>query len=171
MRRHLIVAAVSLLAIPATALAADTTSDTAAESAKSACKDEKHAMGTQVFKQTYVAKSTSKAMKACIAKREPVVEEDAQNAAQECKAERDADAAAFREKYGTNKNKKNAYGKCVSGKSSEATEEETEARVNAAQTCKTLRTSDKAAFEAQYGTKKNAFGKCVSATAKAGEDA
>jgi hypothetical protein len=58
-------------------------------------------------------------------------------------------------------------------KARHATEQETEARVNAAKTCKALRTDDKAAFEATYGTKKNAFGKCVSATAKAenGEDA
>jgi hypothetical protein len=47
------------------------------------------------------------------------------NAAKECDAERDADAAAFAEKYGTNENKRNAFGKCVSSKDSE--EEETPA--------------------------------------------
>ena len=31
-----------------------------------------------------------------------------------CKAERKADRAAFAEKYGTNKNNRNAFGKCVS---------------------------------------------------------
>jgi hypothetical protein len=81
--------------------------------------------------------------------------------------ERAADAAAFTKKYGTNKNGKNAYGKCVSAKAREATEQETEARVNGAKTCKKLTVEDKAAFEAAYGTKKNAFGKCVSKTAKA----
>ena len=30
------------------------------------------------------------------------------------KTERKADPSAFREKYGTNKNKRNAFGKCVS---------------------------------------------------------
>jgi hypothetical protein len=139
--------------------------------AKDACKTEKHELGTQVFKQTYAAKSTARAMRGCVAKRVPAVEDDAENAADECKAERDADAAAFSEKYGTNKNKKNAYGKCVSGKSEDAAEEETEARVNAAQTCKQLRRDDKPAFEEQYGTKRNAFGKCVSSTAKSDEDA
>ncbi len=167
MHRTLIVAVLALLAIPAGALAADTTRSEAAK----ACKSEKHAMGTQVFKKTYAAKSTAKAMKACIAKREPAAEADAKNAAHECKAERTADAAAFAEKYGTNKNKKNAYGKCVSGKAQEAVEEETEARVSAAQTCKALRADDQTAFEEEYGTKRNAFGKCVSATAKAGDDA
>lgn len=151
----------------AAATAVDET--TPAATAKAACKAEKHETGTQVFKRTYAAKSTSKAMEACIAKREPAVEDAADNAAQECKAERTADPAAFTEKYGANKSKKNAYGKCVSGKVQEATEEETEARVNAAKTCKALRAEDKTAFEAEYGTKKNAFGKCVSATAKTDE--
>ena len=36
------------------------------------------------------------------------------NAAKQCKDERKADPAAFKEKYGTNKNKRNAFGKCVS---------------------------------------------------------
>jgi hypothetical protein len=36
------------------------------------------------------------------------------NAAKACKTERKADPAAFREKYGTSKHKRNAFGKCVS---------------------------------------------------------
>ena len=42
---------------------------------------------------------------------------DKTNAAKECRAERgdtDATREAFREQYGTNKNGKNAFGKCVS---------------------------------------------------------
>ena len=166
MRRPIIVAVVALLALPAAALAQDT-----APTAKDACKAEKHEVGTKLFKQTYAAKSAAKAMRACVDVREPAVEDAAKNAAHECKAERSADPAAFGEKYGTNKNKKNAYGKCVSSKSTEATEEETEARVNAAKACKARRADDKAGFDDQYGTKKNAFGKCVSATAKTDEDA
>ena len=38
------------------------------------------------------------------------------NAAKDCWTERQADPAAFKAKYGTNKNKSNAFGKCVSGK-------------------------------------------------------
>jgi hypothetical protein len=38
------------------------------------------------------------------------------NAAKECRAEREADAATFQETYGTNAGKRNAFGKCVSGK-------------------------------------------------------
>jgi hypothetical protein len=40
-----------------------------------------------------------------------------QNAAQTCKAQRaQIGVAAFRQLYGTNKNKRNAFGKCVSAK-------------------------------------------------------
>jgi hypothetical protein len=40
--------------------------------------------------------------------------ESFENAAKECKAERAEDRDAFREKYGTNRNRRNALGKCVS---------------------------------------------------------
>ncbi|HYN91368.1 MAG TPA: hypothetical protein VER75_05565, partial [Thermoleophilaceae bacterium] len=52
-------------------------------------------------------------------------EQDAQeaaefkNAAKECAAERTADADAFATTYGTNDNKSNAFGKCVSKKARE----------------------------------------------------
>jgi hypothetical protein len=36
------------------------------------------------------------------------------SAAKACKAERATDPAAFKAKYGTNKRKSNAFGKCVS---------------------------------------------------------
>jgi hypothetical protein len=64
------------------------------------------------------------------AKREEQDEEDAAeaeahtNAAKECDTERSADRKAFEEKYGTNHNKKNAFGKCVSQKVHEAAEGE-----------------------------------------------
>jgi hypothetical protein len=146
---------------------------TAAQLARVECRTEKRQMGTKVFKMTYAAKSTAKATAACVAKAQPVAAAELTNAAKTCKAERDADAAAFIEKYGTNGNKKNALGKCVSMTAKEAVEETTEARVGAAATCKTERDADAAAFTEKYGTnknKKNAFGKCVSAAAKADDD-
>lgn len=47
--------------------------------------------------------------------------EEFRNAAKECRAEREADPAAFQETWGTNESdgqgaKRNAFGKCVSGK-------------------------------------------------------
>jgi hypothetical protein len=48
------------------------------------------------------------------------------NAAKVCAAERQTDPAAFTEKYGTNHNKRNAFGKCVSSHSDDEDEPETE---------------------------------------------
>jgi hypothetical protein len=165
MRKLILVAAVALV-LPATAAAADK-EPSPADLAKAACKTEKHEMGTRLFKKTYGAKSTSKAMAACIAKAKPAAEEETENAAQACRAERDANEDAFAKKYGTNKNGKNAFGKCVSGMASAKTQEEAEDRANAAHTCKALKREDPAEFEELYGSRKNAFGKCVSATARA----
>jgi hypothetical protein len=94
------------------------------------------------------------------------------NAAKACKAERATmGVPAFKEKYGTNGNKANAFGKCVSGKSKKAEETETEeARENAAKKCKAERASmGLEQFKTEYGTnanKTNAFGKCVSSKSK-----
>jgi hypothetical protein len=49
------------------------------------------------------------------------------NAAKECKDERAADEAGFEDKYGTNHNKRNAFGKCVSSKSNVEDENDNEA--------------------------------------------
>jgi hypothetical protein len=94
------------------------------------------------------------------------------SAVKDCRDERKADEQAFQDKYGTNHNKKNAFGKCVSQKAKakekkqdkkDAAEAETDK--NAAQECDTERSADEKAFDDKYGTnhnKKNAFGKCVS---------
>ena len=105
---------------------------------------------------------------------------DTPNAAKVCKAERGTTTqsiAAFKEKYGTNANKANAFGKCVSGMvkklEAQADEQEAEAEKNAAKQCKAERGTTAqsiAAFKEKYGTNKNkanAFGKCVSQLAKA----
>ena len=101
---------------------------------------------------------------------------DRENAAKECKTERGTTAAsreAFRVKYGTNKNGRNAFGKCVSRTSREEEQQREDARENAAEQCKAERgttAESRAAFRAKYGTNangRNAFGKCVSQKAKA----
>jgi hypothetical protein len=98
---------------------------------------------------------------------------DEANPAKACRAEQASlGAVAFAETWGTNTNKKNAFGKCVSAKvkEHEAEVEHAEAKANAAKKCKAERASlGVAAFREKYGTnrnKKNAFGKCVSTTAK-----
>jgi hypothetical protein len=105
---------------------------------------------------------------------------DRQNAAQECRFERGATAAtreAFAARYATNKNRSNAFGKCVSAKARGEVKERERARDGASRTCRTERgntAETKAAFQEKYGTNKNksnAFGKCVSRAATAAEKA
>ncbi len=101
------------------------------------------------------------------------------NASQECRTERTADRDAFNEKYGTNGNKRNAFGKCVSQKAKakeaaadEQDQEDAAEQKNAAKECATERDADADAFREKYGTnanKRNAFGKCVSQTARENE--
>jgi hypothetical protein len=100
---------------------------------------------------------------------------DRQNAAQECRFRRgttDATREAFRVKYGTNKNGKNAFGKCVSRHARDEHSEGKAAKSNAAKLCDAERgttAETQAAFSKKYGTGKNgknAFGKCVSQKAK-----
>ena len=74
------------------------------------------------FKATY----GKHAMRACIKGEEPVATEttkrEFKGAAQDCRAERDSDREAFQDAYGTNANKRNAFGKCVSTKVQEEEE-------------------------------------------------
>ena len=88
-----------------------------------------------------------------------------------CKAlQKSLGAATFKATYGTNANKSNAFGKCVSAR----TKTETADQAKAKNTCKAERDADAAAFAQKYGTnknKKNAYGKCVSAKAKAASTA
>ena len=97
------------------------------------------------------------------------------NGAKACEAERGSlGAEAFRKRYGTNHNQRNAFGKCVSAKSKDDDEkdgdDEDGKSGGAAKACKAERASMSAgAFAKQYGTNhnlKNAFGKCVSSKAK-----
>jgi hypothetical protein len=164
--RKVTLAALLALAVPAVALA-DNEAPSPTDLAQAACKSEKAQMGTKTFKATYAASSTSGATTVCVAKRDGSAGTALKNAAKACKAERAADPAAFTTKYGTNKNGKNAYGKCVSAKARGVTEQQTTARVNAAKACKKLKAEHKADFETAYGTTKNAFGRCVSKMAKA----
>jgi hypothetical protein len=92
-----------------------------------------------------------------------VSQTDYKNASQFCKALRaDMTTALFKQTYGTNKNRSNAHGKCVSKYARVADENHSDA----VKACRSERAADEAAFIAKYGTNKNgrnAFGKCVSA--------
>jgi hypothetical protein len=94
---------------------------------------------------------------------------DKTTAAKQCSTEQTAiGAPAFKLLYGTNTNRSNALGKCVS-KLAQRNEQD---RSNAAAQCRTERSADPAAFATKYGTGKkhaNAFGSCVSGKVKAAE--
>ncbi len=89
-----------------------------------------------------------------------------QSANATCKAELAKMADTFKQTYGTNANRSNAFGKCVSTHTATAGH----AADNAAKQCKAEQAADEDAFVAKYGTNKNgrnAFGKCVSQKAEA----
>jgi hypothetical protein len=89
----------------------------------------------------------------------------------QCRTERSAMGVdVFRQTYGTNKNRHNAFGKCVSKRATATEDAAAEAKQNASQECKAEKAADPAAFAQKYGTGKhgaNAHGKCVSQKAKA----
>ncbi|HEX6115682.1 MAG TPA: hypothetical protein VFY99_01190 [Solirubrobacterales bacterium] len=142
-------------------------SDTA-KAAKALCVEQK-----QADKAAFEAVWGDHALRDCKRAARDEVTEAAKNSAQECRAEQEADSVAFQETYGTNGNKKNAFGKCVSQKQDEALDEEVTEFKNAAKECRAEKDADSVAFQETYGTngnKKNAFGKCVSSKAKAQND-
>jgi hypothetical protein len=103
---------------------------------------------------------------------------DYKNSAKYCKAVRDSKGVeAFQTAYGTNKNKKNAFGKCVSqtakAKAAKREDAKTDDDDDAAESkvvtdCKKQQSADAAKFAKDY---KN-FGQCVKAgNAKNSDDA
>ena len=163
------------LALPAGAVAKPTPDNADKRAAKAECKTLRG--NTDLTREAF--RTQFRSFAACV--RKTAVEEAQEeqtarsNAAKDCKTERQADATAFAEKYGTNGNKRNAFGKCVSQKAKakeqaadeQDAEEATEFK-NAAKECDAERTADAGAFAEKYGTNennRNAFGKCVSSKA------
>jgi hypothetical protein len=162
----------AMLALPAAVAAEPSENDHRA--AQKECKQERGA--TRATREAFKFKYHS--MSRCV-RRRAADEEDERgkarsNAAHDCKAERKTlGAEDFADEYGTNRNKRNAYGKCVSEKATEnkadmdAKDDEEAAEFrNAAKRCAAeRRTMGDEDFAEEYGTnrnKRNAFGKCVS---------
>jgi len=174
----------AVLVLPAGAVAKPDHSDKRA--AIKQCKSERGK--TKATRKAFKAKYHS--FRRCV--RQNAAEEHAEkvaalkNAAKQCKAERSDpdfgaahDGKTFQEFYGSNKNGRNAFGKCVSTKAREQKQaedqedaQEVQAFKNAAKECAAER-SDPGfpaahggkTFDDFYGTnhnKRNAFGKCVS---------
>jgi hypothetical protein len=93
----------------------------ARQDARQACSQE---LGAAKFR--HAGSGDQSAFKKCVAAKLRAAtsndDQDVVNAAQQCATERDADPAAFTEKYGTNHNKRNAFGKCVSSHSDDGNE-------------------------------------------------
>ncbi len=190
MKRLLIIATLFGLAVPAAFAVPPVgqgqgqSGQSAAPSASDLCREQRGTIGMAAFRALYAPTGSPKdAMDACLTRQVQVASTAAKNAAKACKAEQaDPNFAtghsnkSFAEWYGTNDNKKNAFGKCVSMKAQEAVEASEAATTNAAKTCKAERADPNFAaghsnksFAEWYGTndnKKNAFGKCVSKYAK-----
>jgi hypothetical protein len=161
------------LVLPAAATAEEPT-PTEFKNAAKECKALKKAAGADNFKAMFGGKSN--AYGKCVSQRakqnhkqsETAKQEAQKNAAKECKAERDADPAAFKQKYRN-------LGKCVSERAKQKEQEQAQqeqqkddAERNAAKKCKAERKNNPEQFAAQYGTRRNAFGKCVSKNARDG---
>ena len=119
MRKLITGMALVALAIPAAAVA-DGSSAAQGKSAAALCRQQRTTLGTTAFATLYgtqhnaFGKCVSKMSRAKKAGTAAQTQQAILNATKTCKAERAADPAAFAAKYGTNANKRNAFGKCVS---------------------------------------------------------
>jgi hypothetical protein len=181
MRKTALTTAILAIALAGVAQADDgssTSTSTATATAQKLCRAERgttdatraaftQKYGTNKNKKNAFGKCVSK-QAAAQAKQDDAASEDASKACTTEQGTTPETQAAFADKYGTNKNKKNAFGKCVSQKTQDAVQADDAAEVSAAKACNTERgTTDatRTAFTQKYGTnknKKNAFGKCVS---------
>jgi hypothetical protein len=115
MNRLLTLAALLCVVAPTASAAPPTPQEKAASKA---CKAQRNAMGMKAFRLQYAPTASPKAaMDACLSQQTQLVSTEQKNAAKACKAERGTtpdSRAAFETNHGTNPNKKNAFGKCVS---------------------------------------------------------
>ena len=132
-------ALILVLAIPAAYAAASSNEKTkpatqaqkAEKNAAKLCKAERTAMGVEAFQKKYgTNQNLRNAFGKCVSSKSEDDKDDkdekddddtddkSSGAAKACKSERASTGAeAFAKRYGTNHNLKNAFGKCVSGKS------------------------------------------------------
>ena len=131
----LIAVGLALVALPASAGAKQATA--AKKKASAECRAERDAAGAENFRTLYrsfgqcvrLTVRENRAARAEGRAAEARAEDQAElNAARECRAERDEIGdEPFAEQYGTNHNKRNAFGKCVSGRVAQEETEEPEA--------------------------------------------
>ncbi len=168
MKRFILVfVAVAVLA----PVAASAGSSPSATGARADCAKLRAAMGTTAFAHAYAT------FGACVSRYAPVEQQVTVSATATCTAQQaDPNFAAthggktFAQFYGTGKNGKNAFDRCVSTVAKANRQAEQQGRLNPARTCRALRTQlTRSVFDQTYGKNsndRNAFGKCVSQTAK-----
>ena len=172
MRKFLfLLAGTAVLCVPAVSVAG-TSAPTPAKLAAQTCRSIRAHDGQKLFRQTYHS------FAGCLNKDKPQAAQDISNAAKTCKSQRSDpnfaashDGKTFQQFYGTNGGNTNgaganAFGKCVSTIAKQKAKDDAADSVAAAKTCKALKQSDLATFQATYGTGRNAFGKCVSKQSK-----
>jgi hypothetical protein len=137
------------------------------------CQNELATLGAANFRSMYAPGGTgANAMGKCVSKHARASAANRTNASRACRAEMEMPEAEFRaahggksfaEFYGTNRNDRNAFGKCVSSKARAQNAQQEARLMNAAKTCKAERAANRTAFVARYGGRvAAAFGRCVS---------
>ena len=168
MKRIMVIAVLAFAVAPVAASVA-AGGPNATTNASASCTALKTKMGATTFAQAYTS------FGACVSALTSVEQQNIASAEAQCTAEQnDAGFAAahanktFAQFYGTGKDGKDAFNKCVSAKTQASSKAEQLARTNPSRTCNTLRTRLGAStFTLAYGNARNAFGKCVSRTASA----
>jgi hypothetical protein len=171
MKKTLMIVALAFALAPVAAYA----TPTPAQQASKDCASLRAKTGTTAFAQAFGTAGTSNAFGKCVSKFTQAERANSTSANTLCTAEQsDANFAAahggktFAQFYGKG-NDKNAFGNCVSLKTSSSVKAE-QAALNPARTCSGLHTTLGASLFAQaFGTNqkhRNAFGKCVSLVAR-----
>lgn len=114
-------ALIGVLAIPATAAAGPENRADVRNAARE-CKAERQAVGAETFAETHrtFGQCVRRKARENAAERRSARRQAVRSAARQCRAEREElGEEAFRDRYGTNRNKRNAFGKCVESKVSQ----------------------------------------------------
>jgi hypothetical protein len=152
-------------------VAASAAASPSATSARADCAKLRATMGTTAFAHAYAT------FGACVSRYAPVEQQVTVSATATCTAQQadpnfaaTHDGKTFAQFYGTGKNGKDAFARCVSTVAQANRQAEQQGRLNPARTCRALRTQlTRSVFDQTYGKNandRNAFGKCVSTTAK-----
>jgi hypothetical protein len=152
-------------------VAASAGASPSATSARADCAKLRATMGTTAFAHAYAT------FGACVSRYAPVEQQVTVSATATCTAQQadpnfaaTHDGKTFAQFYGTGKNGKAAFVRCVSTVAKANRQAEQQGRLNPARTCRALRAQlTRSVFDQTYGKNandRNAFGKCASTTAK-----